>query len=309
MIRKLVALAVVYGMLVSSAIAVAAPRKVLVLPLDGNAAPATRTKLSASLQKMARVIDGQVQAGDATFIDTATAIGCDPTKPACVENVRATLGVDELVYGTADDDAGAITLVVKRYAKRKQPREMTARLRATDPPATVEAELLPMFGSQPLHDDSTDPTDPADPADPTGPLDPSDPANPTDPVTDPKDPGPPKPRVSRRERNIAIGITAGGGVLFILGLTLWSQKSGLQDDINNHPRDSIEDFRDLEELEDKASSRGWAGNIFVVVGLAVGAYGGWRLYRDHKAHQSVTITPTPIEGGAGVTLTWIGAGW
>jgi hypothetical protein len=152
MIRKLIALFLVFGLGVSSRAALAAPRKVLVLPVGGTADPATRTKLSASLQRMARVIDGDVQAGDTTFTDTATAIGCDPQKRRCVENVRATLGVDELVYGTADDDGGNVTLVVKRYRKGKEVREATIELAADDPPHKVEAELLPVFSTEPMVD-------------------------------------------------------------------------------------------------------------------------------------------------------------
>ena len=91
MIRQVVALLLVVAIVTP---AWAARRKVLVLPLDGDAPAATRTKLSASLQRMARVLDGEIQPGTATFLDTAMAIGCDSTKMACVEDFRATLGVD-----------------------------------------------------------------------------------------------------------------------------------------------------------------------------------------------------------------------
>ncbi len=287
MTRSLVALLLIVGLTAGPALA--GPRKVLVLPLDGTAEPATRTRLSASLQKMARVLDGEVIAGDATFNDTATAIGCDPTKPACVESVRATLAVDELVFGTADEDAGTVTLIVKRSMKGKPPREVTRSFAASTPPQKVEVELLPVFSSEPRPDGSTDLTDPAvDPVVPTGP----------EPVA------PTPPGGSRRGRTVAIAITAGGGVLLVLGLSLWSSKAGLQDDIDSHPTNTRAEIEDLQELEDKASSRAWAGNLFVVAGLAVAAYGGWRIYRDHQEHkqQALTIAPVPVEGGAAVIL-------
>ncbi|MDQ3368441.1 MAG: hypothetical protein M3680_23695 [Myxococcota bacterium] len=287
MIRSLLAVLLIVGLTAGPALA--GPRKVLVLPLDGTAEPATRTKLSASLQKMARVLDGEVTAGDATFNDTATAIGCDPTKPDCAESVRATLAVDELVYGTADEDAGQVTLVVKRSMKGKQPREVSRSFPASTPSQKVEVELLPVFSSEPLPDPATDPTVDPDPA--------------VDPPTGSEPVAPPTPAVSRRERNVSIAITAGGGVLLVLGFSLWSSKAGLQDDIDNHPTTTREDIEELQELEDQASSRAWAGNFFVVAGLAVAAYGGWRLYRDHQEHkQKLTITPVPVEGGAAVIL-------
>jgi len=299
-VRALIVALVAVGLVAGPA--VAAPRKVLVLPLDGTAPPATRTKLSASLQKMARVLDGEVQAGDATFVDTATAIGCDPTKPACVENVRATLGVDELVYGTADEHGGEITLVVTRYAKGKERREQTMQLATDEPASRVEVELLPVFSTEPMPDQAPDPVGP-DTAGPT--PDPNAPNAGTVPGSGtPVDPG---PKESRRERNIAIAITAGGGVVLALGFALWSQAGNLQDDIDSHPRNTLADFQALEDLESQASSRAWAGNAFVLAGLVVAGYGGWRLYQDHKSHQHITVTPTPVEGGGGVTLTW--GGW
>src|SRR5215208_6700504 len=90
-------LAILVGLALTSS-AVAGPHKVLVLPLDGDAAPELRAKYSASVQRLARTLDGKVTPGDVTFTDTATAIGCDPKTPKCAEDVRATLGVDELVY-------------------------------------------------------------------------------------------------------------------------------------------------------------------------------------------------------------------
>src|SRR6185369_2617758 len=81
---------------------VAGPRKVLVLPLDGNAAAAQKSQLNDSVAKMAKAkIDGDVTVGDTTFQETAAAVGCDPNAPQCADTVLSTLTVDELVYGTA----------------------------------------------------------------------------------------------------------------------------------------------------------------------------------------------------------------
>jgi hypothetical protein len=300
MIRRLVALVLVLGMVTPVA---AAPRKVLVLPLDGNAPAETRKKLSASFQKMARVLDGEVEAGNTSLGDTAIAIGCDPVKPACVENVRATLGVDELVYGTADEADGTITVVAKRYQKSKPVRELAVTQASTEPPNKIEPQLLPVFGEEPL------PPDPST----TVITDPNANTTVTDPnantiVTDPNQQQRPEGTTSsNRERNIWIGVTAGGGGLLALGLTLWLSASSLQDDIDNASTGDNDDFDRLKELEDKASSRGWAGNIFVVAGLAVAGYGGYRLWKLSKS--KAMVTPTPMEGGAAVTLTVVGDLW
>ena len=272
----------------------AAPYKVLVLPLDGNAPADTRKKLSASFQKMARVLDGTVEPGNTSLADTATAIGCDAAKLACVENVRATLGVDELVYGTADDDAGTITVVAKRYRKGKPLRELTVSQAAADPPSNIEPQLLPVFGNEPLpaSGTSTDPTVP----DPNTAI--------TGPVQQPQAGVVEGGSSSNRERNIWIGVTAGGGLFVAIGLALWSQASNLQDDINDANTNSDGDFENLQELEDKASSRAWTGNIFVIAGLAVAGYGGYRLWKHKKS--DVVVTPAPVEGGAAV---FVRGGW
>jgi hypothetical protein len=297
MTRRIVALLV---MLCMTSPAVAAPRKVLVLPLDGNAPADTRKKLSASFQKMARVLDGEVQAGNTSLVDTATAIGCDPVKPACVENVRATLGVDELVYGTADETDGTITVVAKRYRKSKPVRELSVSQAATEPPNKIEPQLLPVFGEEPLPADTT-----------TTVPDPNTTTTVPDPNTTVVEPAvteqPDRPASSNRTRNIWIGVTAGGGGLLVLGLTFWLSASSLQDDIDSASTGSNTDFDRLNDLEDKASGRAWAGNIFVVAGLAVAGYGGYRLWKLSKS--KAVVTPTPMEGGAAVTLTVVGDLW
>ena len=96
--------------------------------------------------------------------------------------------------------------------------------------------------------------------------------------------------------------------MLALGLALWAQAGNLQDDIDSANANSSGDFEDLQALEDKASSRAWAGNILVVAGLAVAGYGGYRLWKSTRS-KSVTVTPAPVEGGATVTLTIIGDGW
>ena len=268
--------------------AAAGPRRVLALPLDGDADPAVRAKYSQSVQRLARQLGGQFAAGDATFTDTATAIGCDPSVPACAEDVRATLGVDELVYGTVTKQNGQLVLVVRRTAKGKPRREVSATLEASDSPERVEPAILPLF-----HDRK-----PAGTGD--GTVGPPLKERPEPPPTPPIPATPP-----RRERTLGIAAAIGGGTLVVISFALWASASGLKSQISDHPVETFNDFQRLREIEDTASSRAWTGNAMFVAGLAVGGLGGWLLYRDHKAHRAV-IAPAPIENGAGITITWLG---
>lgn len=272
----------------------AGPRTVLVLPIDGTADATTRTKLTTSIQKLARVIDGQVQSGDATFAETAAAVGCDPGAPACAETVRATLGVDEVVYGTATMQGNQVTVVVKRKVKDRAPKELSATFTATTP-AQAEPTLLPLFSN------AIEDPEPVTEPDPVLAPDPQ-----PEPIIVTPAP-PPEPLRTPRTRKFAFGIGAivGGSALFLSGLALWSAKSGIQDDIDRAPTETVADFRNLQALEDRASSRAWLGNACVLAGLALGGYGAYLLYQDRRERR-VLITPAPIPGGAAVMLS-IGA--
>ncbi|MEO8704067.1 MAG: hypothetical protein ABI867_28710 [Kofleriaceae bacterium] len=270
-------------------VAVAGPRKVLVLPLDGNVEPATRARLTATVQKLARVVDGQVKPGDTNFADAAAAVGCDPSTPSCAETVRTTLSVDEVVYGTATASNGQITVVVRRKTKVGPPREVTATISEQDPPERIEATVLPLFtGTTPVVQDPPVVQEPPTPTPAPTPA----PA----PVT------PPPREPTSHNRALGFAGVAGGGAMVLIGLALWRGKVGIQNDIDDHPTNTRDDFKDLQRLEDKAGSRATFGNLMMVGGLALAGVGGWLLWRDREQHR-LQVTPTPIEGGVAVILT------
>src|SRR5204863_4779756 len=93
-----------------------ASRKVLVLPLDGTASQAQRDALNAAVVKLAKdkLVGDDVTVGETTFNETAAAVGCDPALASCADQVRSTLAVDELVYGTATTENGTTTVTLNR---------------------------------------------------------------------------------------------------------------------------------------------------------------------------------------------------
>lgn len=278
---KLVAVLVVLMMAIG--VAAAAPRRVLVLPLDGNAEPALRAKLNLSMQKLARSAPGTVSIGDTTFSETAAAVGCDPAAPDCAETVRATLGVDELVWGTTTWSNGQTNLVVNRTVANEPTRRASVVIGPQDPPEKADSTLAPLFGGQGTV---------TEPVGPIGPLK----EEPVGPVTPPYD---------NRKRNTGIIIASAGGVAVLIGLALWSNKSSVQEDIDAAPTDDPEDFARLEELESRAFKYAMIGNVMVLTGLGVGAYGGWMIYQDRKERQ-MTVTPQVTPTSATVMLrgTW-----
>ena len=300
MTRLALALALALGLgLALTSSALAGPAKVLVLPLDGDADPDVRAKYSAAVQRLARSIDGKVTAGDVTFTDTATAIGCDPKAPKCAEDVRATLAVDELIYGTVSKENGKLVVVVHRVAKGQPRRDATATLEPTDAPDRAEPELQPLFrgdttdGSAGGGGTDTGASAGAGSGDGNG----------GGPEGPPETPGEPPPAGSPLLHNKVLGYAAvgGGATLLIISFALWSSASGFEDDIDSHPASTYNDLVSLKDLEDRASARAWTGNTLFVLGLAAGGLGGWILYRERQGQRTV-VTPAPVPGGAALML-------
>ncbi|MBL0215704.1 MAG: hypothetical protein IPQ07_17715 [Myxococcales bacterium] len=263
----------------------AGPKRVLVLPFDGNADGTTRSLVNAAVQKLARAsADGAVvTVGDATFDETAAAVGCDPASPACAASVRTTLGVDELVYGSVTTDPAKQTTVVIRRSSvtSNPPRSTTIALAAEDSPDRIEQTLGPAFGV-------------------TAPN-----PEPIAPIPAPT-PVPAGPRPDHTRRNIGIACVAGGGLGLAIGLALWGSESSKQDAIDRAPTKTVADLRRLQDLEDKAQTYAILGDVMIVAGLALGGVGGWILYKNHKTQESVVLTPVVTPTGPAVLL---GGAW
>src|SRR5262249_58966073 len=122
-----------------------ASHKILVLPVEGAVDAATRNRLTTDIARLARSLDGQVASGSATFADTALAVGCDPRTAGCSDEVMATLGVDELVWGAASRDRGQVRLVVRRASRGAAVREVAMTLAPGDADDRIAAGIAPLF--------------------------------------------------------------------------------------------------------------------------------------------------------------------
>ena len=83
--------------------AAAAPRKVLVLPVDGNADAATRSRLTTQIARLARGLDGEVSTAEATFADTAlvraiVVVGLTPDGTTIAAQCPRRLGIESVVH-------------------------------------------------------------------------------------------------------------------------------------------------------------------------------------------------------------------
>ena len=249
----------------------AAPKKVFVLPLDGNADPALRGKLADEVRELARAGGDDVSAGDATFADTAAAVGCAPGDAKCADQVIATLGVDELVWGTATTTNGATTVVVRRAGKDAPARSVSATLQPGEGAERARRVLAPFFGQ-------------------------------AAPVDTPVQPSNGRPATSTGEsRWLGRSLAIGGGVMLVLAIAMWAPEKDQQNQIDNAPTRTLADLQSLSSLENRAGKYAAAGNVLVVVGLVVGGAGAYLMWRDHRRRHT-TIAPAPIDHGAAVVL-------
>lgn len=280
--RPSLLLVVAIGVLAASV--AAGPHKVLVLPLDGNADAATKSKLNTVVQDLAKSIPGNVSNGDATLSETASAVGCDPNKTACIDSVLSTLAVDEIVWGTATTDNGQTTVVVRRATRGSPAQSQTAILASSEQPEAAEPRLGPLFGVTGTVNLGSAGSAEVGSAVGSGSAAP-----------------PPPPGVPwSQEKKLGVGLAIGGGALIVVGLALWASESGVQNDIDNAPTSTAADIQNLKDLESKANGYAWGGNIAMVLGLGAGGYGAYLLWKDHKEH--TMLAPAPPPSGTGMTF-------
>lgn len=270
--------------LVTSVMAQTSP-KVLVLPLDGNAPDAQRTALNESVAKLAKSgIAGEVTIGETTFNETASAVGCDPALASCAEQVRTTLAVDELVYGTASTAGGTTTVTVSRVTAGSAPVTQVSVISESDPAENAETGIAPLFGPATVEGSGSE----------TG-------------SGSAERPRPGSSFFDTRERKLGVGIGAGGVLLAAIGLALWSDVGGMQDEIDAAPRETLVQINALKELEDDAAGKAMWGNVLFVGGVAAIAVGGYFLWKDRKNREATTVTPAPAPDGTGMTFVLRGS--
>jgi hypothetical protein len=140
--RAVIALALLGGT------ASADPRHVLVLRADGNADAATKTKIDGQVVKLAKNLDGNVEAGEITFADAAAAVGCSGSEAQCRDDVLGTMGVDEVVsVNVSSMPSGDVRVLVHRIPKGQPIKDAQSTIPAGQNSETkLATDIGPMFG-------------------------------------------------------------------------------------------------------------------------------------------------------------------
>src|SRR6476646_5612037 len=109
--------ALVSMLLVCTTVAYAGPRQVLVLRAEGSADTASRTNVDTHVLRLAKHLDGKIDAGDITLSDAAAAAGCNPSDAPCKDEILMTLAVDEIIATTVTSSNGQLNINVTRIQK------------------------------------------------------------------------------------------------------------------------------------------------------------------------------------------------
>jgi len=309
------------AILATAHVAAADAHHIMVLRAEGNADAATKTKVDTQVLKIAKNLDGQVEAGDISFADAAAATGCSPTEAACKDEVLATMGVDEVVVTTVNTVPGGVEVKVKRLAKGQAPRESATLIPASQPPdAKMNADVGPMFGLKAAPAPVPAPEPKKEPAPP-----PAETHTPP-PVTTAQAPAPagdtvtaspngqlvppPEGEAPSGNHRLQVAGLVTGGVLVGIGVIFWSSAQNQQDAIDMANPKSPKDFQNLTDMESTGDTYATLGNICFIGGVALAAVSGYFLWRDRHhsgAAQHARIVPTVYPGGGGIAISFGGS--
>ncbi len=291
----------------ASTLASAEPKKtILVLRSDGNADATLRARVDAAVLKLAKTSDGQVTAGDISYVDAAAATGCKPELPACKDDILATFATDELVMTTITRKPGTLEVSVRRATRGAAPREVTAMV------ADGGGDLQ-LDGIGVLFAATTRPgTMPEKPPEPIAPI----PVPPVEPaLVAPVEVAPaplavtpmPAPQDGNgSRRGLQIAGMVGGGVVVLIGFGLWGSAGDVQSDIDAAPKRTTADFTKLRDLEARGDTLATWGNVMFISGVALAGVSTYLFFRDRRrdSNRTATITPTLFDHGGGIALTF-----
>lgn len=318
-------------------VASAGPKAILVLKAEGTADQAARTTIDGQVLRLAKNIDGKVDAGEVTLTEAAAMVGCNPSEAACKDDVMATLGVDEMVATTVTATPTGLNVTVRRITKSGAPKAAQTTIpTGKQPDAKMNADVGPLFGlaAAPVPVEDTKPVTTAPPPPPPPATTTTTTTATTPPAKPATTPPPPHKQVAqvdttpmnhdvtaapngqvtsspegvpnRKWEKIGMGV---GGGMMVLGVLLWAQASSIQDEIDNKPMPrSPADFKALSDLEKQGDGAAGGGNLFFIVGAGVAgvsAYYYWRAGRSHST-QTARIAPAAFPHGAGLTLSFGG---
>ncbi len=272
-----------------AASAPAARADTLVFPVEGtdstSAARLTRALLAAADRDTPRLADTPI--GEA-----ASLLECNAGEAACLESIAQAMETGALLAATVKPSGGVHVVAFRRG---EGPRTSDLDL-PSDPDAAAAA--LERAARTLLHGDGTRAVTPAAPP----------PAAPRETHAELTAPAPAAGFSLRRVRPWTWAVAGSGLVLVGVGTAFAIKASGLKDDVDAAPRDTVKDLEHLVDLEDQGESATTISNALLLGGglaLVTGAaLAVWQGSRPSAEERGSALSLAPVAGGA--TLVFSG---
>jgi hypothetical protein len=298
---------VIVALLAIGGHAAASPGRVLVLPLSGEVpgAPEAPSRLTQVVGRAAGLTGADVIIGEATFADAAVMVGCSEEAPSCLSMLADALQVDHVVIGSLamTPDEASVVVTVKVF-RNDEIEERAYHLPGDDLEGMVQTLARDLPGLF-LPSSAAEPPPPAPVAKEPAPDEPA-------PAVTIAEPTPPPSERSggfdlRRVGPLPWVVTAGGVLLAGSGAGFLWMARDRQREVDRAPLRDLDDFHRVTALEDEGARYATLGNGLLIGGGAAVVVGVVLIALDARAaparDPALSLTPVPLSGGAGVTLT------
>lgn len=278
---------------IAASTATAARADTLVFPVEGTDAT-TATRLTRAL--LAAADRDTPRLADTPLGEAAALLECTASERACLDSIAQATETSALLAATVKPDGGKLAAHLTCHRRGEAPRTRDLELPVD---AEAAATLLEREARALLHGDAAS----VRAAPPPAPL-------------------APNPRVEAavgarsdqpggfslgRVRPWAWAVAGTGVVLVGVGTAFALKASGLKDDVEAAPRDTVMDLEHLKDLEDQGESATSISNA-LLIGGGVGLLGGaalvlWQGSRPTAEERGGSLTLVPVRGGAGLVLS------
>jgi hypothetical protein len=271
----------------------------LVFPVEG-ADGAASARLTRAL--LAAAEDDRPRLADTALGEAASLLECSAAERACLDSMAQAMNASALLAASVRPAGGTQLAARITYHRRGE----APRTRDVELPADPEA-AAPVLERQARALIAGDSAPAADP--------PSAPAAAAAPVT--------SAGAAPGERDTGAGFSFGrvrpwtwavagtGVVLLGVGAVFAGKASGLEDDVNAAPRDTVADLEHLRDLEDEGEQATSISNA-LLLGGGVAALAGaglilWQGFTPsaEERGRALTLSPAPLRGGAGLVLSGV----
>lgn len=276
---------------ITAATATAAGADTLVFPIDGADAT-TATRLTRAL--LAAADRDTPRLADTPLGEAASLLECTASERACLDSIAQATETGALLAATIKPSGGALAVHVVYHRRGETPRTRDLEL-PVDPEAA--APLLEREARALIHGGGA----PAAPA--PAPLAP----HPREEAAVAAGAGEPAAFSFGRVRPWAWAVAGTGLVLVGVGTAFAMKASGLKDDVEAAPRDTVMDLEHLKNLEDQGESATSISNA-LLIGGGITLLGGaalivWQGSRPTAEERGRSLTLVPVRGGAGLVFS------